>query len=51
MTYWVSTGTLTAQISNTCGGSQPGTGETSNVVYGGFRRRLPAREIFQLFVG
>ncbi len=50
LTYWVSTGTLTEQSTNTCGGSQPGTGETSNVLYGDF---VPpsGQEIFQLFVG
>jgi hypothetical protein len=50
LTYWVSTGTLTQQNANTCGGSQPGTGETSNVLYGDL---VPpsAQEIFQLFVG
>jgi hypothetical protein len=50
LTYWVSTGTLAEQSANTCGGSQPGTGETSNVLYGDF---VPAsgQEIFQLFVG
>jgi hypothetical protein len=50
LTYWVSTGMLAEQTTNTCGGSQPATGETSNVLYGDF---VPAsgQEIFQLFVG
>jgi hypothetical protein len=50
LTYWVSSGTLAVQNTNTCGGSQPGTGETSNVLYGDV---VPAsgEEIFQLFVG
>jgi hypothetical protein len=50
ITYWVSSGTLAVQSTNTCGGSQPGTGETSNVLYGDV---VPAsgQEIFQLFVG
>jgi len=34
LTYSVSSGTLAVQNTNTCGGSQPGTGETSNAVYG-----------------
>jgi hypothetical protein len=33
LTYSVSPGTLAVQSTNTCGGSQPGTAETSNVVY------------------
>jgi hypothetical protein len=50
LTYWVSTGTLAQQSTNTCGGSQPGTGETSNVLYGNL---VPpsGQQIFQLFVG
>jgi len=50
LTYWVSSGTLAVQNTNTCGGSQPGTGETSNVLYGDV---VPAsgQQIFQLFVG
>jgi uncharacterized protein (DUF2147 family) len=32
--YAVSSGTLSVQTTNTCGGPQPGTGETSNAVYG-----------------
>ena len=34
LTYSVSPGTLSVQGTNTCGGSQPGTAETSNAVYG-----------------
>jgi hypothetical protein len=35
LTYAVGpTGTLAVQNKNTCGGSQPGTGETSNSKYG-----------------
>jgi len=34
LTYSVSSGVLAVQTVNTCGGSQPGTGETSNTVYG-----------------
>ncbi len=50
LTYWVSSGTLAVQNTNTCGGSQPGTGETSNVLYGDI---VPAsgQQVFQLFVG
>jgi hypothetical protein len=33
ITYSVSSGTLSVQSVNTCGGSQPGTGENSNVIY------------------
>jgi hypothetical protein len=33
ITYSVSSGALSVQSVNTCGGSQPGTGENSNVVY------------------
>ncbi|HWA93207.1 MAG TPA: hypothetical protein VG844_01300 [Terracidiphilus sp.] len=33
LTYSVSPGALSVQSSNTCGGSQPGTAETSNTVY------------------
>jgi hypothetical protein len=32
--YSVSSGTLTVQTTNTCGGPQPGTAETSNAAYG-----------------
>jgi len=50
LTYWVSSGTLAQQNTNTCGGSQPGTGETSNILYGDF---VPAsgQAVFQLLVG
>ena len=50
LTYWVKSGTLAQQVANTCGGSQPGTGETSNVLYGDL---VPpsGQAIFQLFVG
>jgi hypothetical protein len=34
LTYSVSSGALSVQTVNTCGGSQPGTAETSNTVYG-----------------
>jgi hypothetical protein len=34
LTYSVSSGTLAVQDTNTCGGTQPGTGETSNALYG-----------------
>ena len=33
LTYSVSSGTLSVQTANTCGGIQPGTAENSNVVY------------------
>ncbi len=33
LTYSVTPGDLSVQTSNTCGGSQPGTAETSNTVY------------------
>jgi hypothetical protein len=33
LTYSVSPGVLSVQTVNTCGGSQPGTGENSNIVY------------------
>jgi len=50
LTYWVRSGTLAVQSSNTCGGPQPGTGETSNVLYGDI---VPpsGQQVFQLFVG
>jgi hypothetical protein len=50
LTYAVSSGTLAAQTTNTCGGRQIGTGEKSNVVYGDI---MPAsgQQVFQLFVG
>lgn len=50
MTYWVESGSLAQQTTNTCGGSQPGTGETSNVLYGDF---VPpsGQAVYQLFVG
>jgi len=50
LTYSVSSGVLAAQSTNTCGGSQMGTGEKSNVLYGDV---LPAsgQQVFQLFVG
>ena len=35
LTYSVSPGVLSVQTVNTCGGSQPGTGENSNIVYQG----------------
>jgi hypothetical protein len=35
LTYSVSSGALSVQTVNTCGGSQPGTGENSNIVYQG----------------
>ncbi len=34
LTYSVSPGVLSVQTVNTCGGSQPGTGESSNTFYG-----------------
>ena len=34
LTYSVSSGALSVQTANTCGGSQPGTAEQSNAVYG-----------------
>ena len=34
LTYSVSSGVLSVQTVNTCGGSQPGTGESSNTLYG-----------------
>jgi hypothetical protein len=50
LTYSVSSGTLAVQNKKTCGGSQPGTGEKSNVLYGNV---IPAsgQQVFQLFVG
>jgi len=50
LTYAVSSGTLAAQSTNTCGGSQMGTGEKSNVLYGDV---MPAsgQQVYQLFVG
>jgi len=39
LTYSVSSGTLAVQNTNTCGGPQPGTGETSNALY---RNVIPA---------
>jgi hypothetical protein len=50
LTYGVSAGTLAVQDKNTCGGSQLGTAETSNIVYGDV---VPAsgQQVFQLFVG
>lgn len=49
LTYWVKSGTLSQQTTNTCGGSQTGTGETSNSLYGDF---VPAsgQAVFQLVV-
>jgi hypothetical protein len=50
LTYWVSSGTLAVQSTNTCGGPQIGTGETSNILYGDV---VPAsgQQVFQLCVG
>jgi len=50
LTYWLGGGTLAVQSTNTCGGSQPGTGETSNTLYGNI---VPAsgQQVFQLVVG
>ncbi len=50
LAYSVSSGTLAAQTTNTCGGRQIGTGEKSNVQYGDI---MPAsgKQVFQLFVG
>jgi hypothetical protein len=50
LTYWVSSGTLAVQATNTCGGRQIGTGETSNILYGDV---VPAsgQQVFQLCVG
>jgi hypothetical protein len=33
LTYSVSSGALSVQTTNTCGGIQPGTAENSNIVY------------------
>jgi hypothetical protein len=50
LTYSVSPGTLSVQDTNTCGGSQTGTAETSNAVYGDV---IPASgpTVYQLCVG
>jgi len=50
LTYWLGGGTLAVQSTNTCGGSQPGTGETSNTLYGNI---VPpsGQQVFQLVVG
>lgn len=50
LTYWVSSGTLAIQNTNTCSGSQPGTAEKSNALYGDV---IPAsgQQVFQLCVG
>jgi hypothetical protein len=49
LTYSVSSGTLAVQTTNTCGGSQPGTGETSNVVYFPVLPNIPANPVGQEF--
>lgn len=49
LTYTVSSGTLSVQSTNTCGGSQPGTGETSNVVYYPVLPSTPAKIVGQEF--
>jgi hypothetical protein len=49
LTYSVSSGTLAIQSTNTCGGSQPGTAETSNVVYYPVLPSSPAQTVGQEF--
>lgn len=49
LTYSVSSGALAAQTTNTCGGSQPGTGETSNAVYYPVLPSTPAQTVGQEF--
>jgi hypothetical protein len=49
LTYTVSSGNLAIQTTNTCGGSQPGTAETSNVAYTPVLPSTPAKTVGQEF--